>query len=73
MGVRHTYRTAIGYKTDLNFTRGKAIRQKCLDCTCWQTIEIRKCTAKNCALYPFRMGSVTLAQEIEKSRRSEEK
>ena len=34
----------------------KAIRQKCLDCTCDQYEEIRKCTVINCALYPYRMG-----------------
>jgi len=66
MAVEHTYITFSGNKTDCNFTRGKAIRQKCLDCTCWQLAEIRKCTAKTCALYPFRMGSVKKAKEIEK-------
>jgi len=67
MAVEHTYITSDGSKTDNNFTRGKAIRQKCLDCTCWQLAEIRLCTAKTCALFPFRMGSVKKAQEIEKT------
>ena len=35
----------------------KAMRKKCLDCTCGQFIEIRKCPVINCALYPYRMGS----------------
>ena len=34
----------------------KAIRKKCLDCTCNQYDEIRYCTVINCALYPYRMG-----------------
>ena len=34
----------------------KAIRKKCLDCTCNQPKEIRNCTVVNCALYPYRMG-----------------
>ena len=34
----------------------KAIRKKCLDCTCGQYEEIRLCTIINCALYPYRMG-----------------
>ena len=34
----------------------KAIRKKCLDCTCNQPKEIRECTVINCALYPYRMA-----------------
>ena len=34
----------------------KAIRKKCLDCTCGQIVEIRKCPVIECALYPYRMG-----------------
>ena len=34
----------------------RAVREKCLDCTCQQPIEVRECTVKTCALYPFRMG-----------------
>ena len=33
-----------------------AIRAKCLDCCCGHIAEIRNCTVKNCALYPYRMG-----------------
>jgi hypothetical protein len=35
---------------------GKAIRAKCIDCSCGQESEVRECTVTNCALYPFRMG-----------------
>lgn len=34
----------------------KAMRAKCLDCTCQQMVEVRNCTVKSCALYPYRMG-----------------
>ena len=34
----------------------KAMRAKCLDCTCNQPKEIRLCTVINCALWPYRMG-----------------
>lgn len=34
----------------------KAIRAKCLDCSCNDKSEIRKCTAVFCALWPFRMA-----------------
>ncbi|MFA4828431.1 MAG: hypothetical protein WC855_13270 [Thermodesulfovibrionales bacterium] len=35
----------------------KAIRAKCLDCCCNQTKEVKLCPVKNCALYPYRMGT----------------
>lgn len=34
----------------------KAIRAKCLDCTCNQVSEIRECTINTCPLYEYRMG-----------------
>lgn len=34
----------------------KAIRQKCLDCCCGSSNEVKLCTATACALYPFREG-----------------
>ena len=34
-----------------------AIRAKCLDCSCGNSAEVRKCIATNCALWPFRMGT----------------
>ena len=34
----------------------KAIRKKCLDCTCDQHKEIRECPIINCALWPYRFG-----------------
>ena len=34
----------------------KAIRAKCLDCSAGSADEVRKCTIKDCPLYPFRSG-----------------
>lgn len=34
----------------------KAIRAKCLDCCGENAAEVRKCTATDCPLWPFRMG-----------------
>lgn len=34
----------------------KSIRAKCLDCCCGSSSEVRRCAAKNCPLYPYRMG-----------------
>jgi hypothetical protein len=35
----------------------KAIRAKCLDCSGGLQSEVRGCLVRDCALYPFRMGS----------------
>ena len=34
----------------------KAIRAKCLDCCIGQREEVKLCPAKDCPLYPFRLG-----------------
>lgn len=34
----------------------KAIRQRCLDCSGGSNKEVRLCSCKDCALYPYRMG-----------------
>ena len=35
----------------------KAIRKKCLDCSCFQPKEVRLCPEIDCACYPYRMGT----------------
>ena len=37
-------------------TRAKAIRLKCLDCSCGSNEEVKNCFAKKCPLYQFRFG-----------------
>ena len=34
----------------------RAIRDKCLDCSCYQVSEVRLCEAVKCPLWPFRAG-----------------
>ena len=34
----------------------RAIKLKCLDCSTYNTNEIKECPVKNCPLYPFRLG-----------------
>lgn len=35
----------------------KAIREKCLDCVCYQPSLVAACEIERCALWPFRMGT----------------
>lgn len=35
----------------------KAIREKCLDCCCGQSAEVKNCSIIRCPLHPFRLGS----------------
>lgn len=42
---------------EVELTRGKAIREKCLDCCCWNSAEVRKCKDFGCPLWQYRMGS----------------
>jgi hypothetical protein len=37
--------------------RRKAIRERCLNCTCWCASEVRNCDFTECPLHPFRLGS----------------
>lgn len=34
----------------------KAIRAKCIDCSCNQYTEVKACPVTDCALYPYRLG-----------------
>ena len=53
----------------------KAIRLKCLDCSCGSTNEAKLCPVTKCPLYPFREGrdpfraKVELTQEQKEQRR----
>jgi hypothetical protein len=51
--MEHKIRTKNGIKT-VNLTHAKAIKAKCMDCSCWQREEITNCTVKLCPLYPYR-------------------
>ncbi len=40
-------------------SRKDSIRAHCLMCCGWQEVEVEKCTAMLCPLYPHRMGTTT--------------
>lgn len=42
----------------------KAIRAKCLDCSCGSFKEVRLCPCKKCALYPYRFGHRPKAKDF---------
>lgn len=46
--------TAVGLERQ---SRGDAIRAKCLDCVGQSPAEVRRCSAVDCSLWPFRMGT----------------
>lgn len=48
---RSLYNRAMGGKS-----RQAAIRAFCLMCVGWVAPEVRRCTAPNCPLYPYRQG-----------------
>lgn len=39
-----------------NISPLKAIREKCLDCSCGSRKEVELCPISKCALFPFRFG-----------------
>ncbi len=41
----------------------KAIRAKCLDCSCGSSKEVRNCPIEKCPLYPHRFGKRIKADE----------
>lgn len=55
MAVNHTIRNSEGgFKEVKNLTARRAIIFHCSECMGWTPGEVRKCTCKFCALYPFR-------------------
>lgn len=45
----------------------KAVRQKCLECSCGNQAEVRQCVIERCPLYPFRFGKNPFRQKRELS------
>ena len=56
MSILHKIRNRQGELVEKKITPIKAIREKCMDCCCWQINEVRECLSEECALHPFRMG-----------------
>jgi hypothetical protein len=53
--TKHIINTKKGIK-EVTITPRKAMRLCCLDCCCWDQIEVRLCTAYRCPIWPYRMG-----------------
>lgn len=47
----------------------KAIRAKCLECSCNQLGEVRECPITDCPLFPFRFGKNPYRKPISEERR----
>lgn len=43
----------------------KAIREKCLNCCCGSTAEVKECTVEQCPLFPYRFGKNPFRQKRE--------
>lgn len=43
----------------------KAIRLKCLECSCGSSYEVKLCPVTKCALYPFREGRDPYRAKVE--------
>ena len=48
----------------------RAIRLKCLDCTCGSLKEIEQCPIDRCALHPFRFGKNPFRKPVSEERRA---
>ena len=42
----------------------KAIREKCLECSCGQAYEVKMCPITDCPLYRFRYGKKPIKQNL---------
>lgn len=42
----------------------RTIRMKCLDCCCGQQSEVKACTIRDCALWPYRFGRFPRPEEL---------
>ena len=47
---------ALAVETKKKLTPLRAIRAKCMDCSCGSSHEVRECTIDNCPLFQYRMG-----------------
>ena len=56
MPVKQTIRQPGGKTKTVSLNKSQAIRRFCLECGCWQPIEVKECTAPMCPLYAFRFG-----------------
>jgi hypothetical protein len=53
--MKATIMSKNGYKV-LNLNRRRAIRERCLNCSCWIPKEVQHCVFQDCPLYEYRSG-----------------
>lgn len=49
-------RTPDGGSEEVEITPLKAIRARCLDCSGWNSADVRRCDFEDCELWPYRFG-----------------
>ena len=49
----------------------KAIREKCLDCCCNSSLEVKLCSISECPLHPYRLGKNPNKRELTEEQRNE--
>ena len=54
--TKDEFRNALDVVYDSPNSPLKAIREKCKDCCCGSTLDVRYCSATGCSLHPFRFG-----------------
>lgn len=45
-------------------TLKKAIMAKCIDCSCYETAEVKRCTVNTCPLWQFRNGKNPYSKRV---------
>ena len=55
-GTIHDTLTGYDFRVDDPLPLRKAARQKCLECVCGSSEEVRRCHIYDCALWPWRLG-----------------
>lgn len=67
MKKRHTIRTEDG-RASVELTPARAIKYKCMDCSCWQRKEMKECRVPLCPLYPYR-GWINAPVDLSEAKR----
>ena len=62
MYSKHSAEIKTGHSDSIKRPIVKAIREKCIDCSGGSPGEVRRCPVKQCALWPYRMGTNPFAQ-----------
>jgi len=55
--IEHEIRNKDGGTEKVLLAPVKSIRRFCLECVYWVPTEVKDCTDKLCAIYPYRLGT----------------